>query len=195
MTGCCQAALGRAAVQLRAWGVKNVPGCCCSPSCGRWPGFGRRGARGAQPGHAERCSTALQAGVINKQAHGKHIDFPELIAQQPVLSYQATLICNLRREAERGGGRLKYLPWDGRGGGQRAEGSAVLCWGRAGGQVGCLFPLAVLSTVQLLKPPDPRRRDRVFTQMLLIFSCNCLRYENIVSAARALHLLNLNSDA
>lgn len=51
-----------------------------------------------QPWQTEHCSTVLQAGVINKQAHGKHIDFPDLIAQQPVLSYQATLICNLLQE-------------------------------------------------------------------------------------------------
>lgn len=40
------------------------------------------------------AGAAPQAGVTDTQAHGKHIDFPGLIAQQPALSYQATLICN-----------------------------------------------------------------------------------------------------
>lgn len=63
-----------------------------------WLCFRRIRASEVQPWQTEHCSTVLQAGVINKQAHGKHIDFPDLIAQQPVLSYQATLICNLLQE-------------------------------------------------------------------------------------------------
>lgn len=89
--------------QYLAWGAKKSFGAAAAPP-----------VNAARP--TEHCSTARQAGVINKQAHGKHIDFPELIAQQPVLSYQATLICNLLRE-RRVGLRLAAIftvGWTGR---------------------------------------------------------------------------------
>lgn len=49
----------------------------------------------------------FEAGVINKQPHGKHIDSLALISQQPVLSYQAPLICNLLQERSWGGSLLE----------------------------------------------------------------------------------------
>lgn len=162
---------------------------------GAQPGGVRRWARSAARDAGHR-SAALQAGVINKQAHGKHIDFPELIARQPVLSYQATLICNLLRGGRAGLRAAEIFTggWTGRR--EARGGSDAPCRGRAGGAARRLSPPAGLRIFQLLeKKSTPRRRDRVFTQMLLIFFCNCLRYENIVSAARALHLLHLNSDA
>lgn len=56
----------------------------------------------------------------------------------------------------------------------------------------CSKQLSVFSNYQ---KKAPLHRNELFTQMLLIFFCNCLRYENIVSAAWVLCLLNLNSDA
>lgn len=126
-------------------GSTNSQGRTGTLSCARRPAAERlrRAAR-----DAEHCSTALQAGVINKQAHGKHIDFPELIAQQPVLSYQATLICNLLREGRAGlrAAEIFTVGWTG-----RWKACGGLGRGRAGGQVRPLLPLAVLSVFQLLK--------------------------------------------
>lgn len=96
------------------------------------------------------AGAAPQAGVTNTQAHGKHIDFPGLIAQQPALSYQATLICNSAPGGSVGPGAA--------GGFTGPDGDTGV---RVQGTLGCGFrgrsaslASALLSILQLLKSPS-----------------------------------------